>query len=172
MTSAARELVTTERLREFFAPRSIALVGASDNSGWARLIVASCKIAGFGGPLTPGPVGVALQSGALASVVLAFAKAHAIGLSVLTSMGNEAMMKTADVLDYLVEDEATKVICLFLEEIGDPVAFAAVAAKADRAGKPIVALKVGSSPAGQQAAMAHTGPVAGDDAVVDAVLPH
>jgi acyl-CoA synthetase (NDP forming) len=121
-------------------------------------------------PLTAGPVGVALQSGALASVVLAFARAHAIGLSVLTSMGNEAMMRTADVLDYLVEDEATKVICLFLEEIGDPVAFAAVAQKADRAGKPIVALKVGSSPAGQQAAMAHTGSVAGDDAVVDAVL--
>ncbi|HEU5391775.1 MAG TPA: acetate--CoA ligase family protein [Streptosporangiaceae bacterium] len=278
---AVRELVTTERLREFFAPRSIALVGASDNSGWARLIVASCATTGFQGPLTAvhpkaasafglpvvrslhdlpepadlafilapvqavesvlddmgetgitngvvlasgyrevgpdgrsledalvaravangvtilgpnclgfvnahtrsapyaltlpppltaGPVGVALQSGALASVVLAFARAHAIGLSVLTSMGNEAMMKTADVLDYLVEDAATKVICLFLEEIGDPVAFAAVAEKADRAGKPIVALKVGSSPAGQQAAMAHTGSVAGDDAVVDAVL--
>jgi acyl-CoA synthetase (NDP forming) len=278
---AARELVSPQRLREFFAPRSIALVGASDNSGWARLIVASCATAGFTGPLTavhpratsafglpvvrslrdlpepadlafilapleavegilddmgetgipngvvlasgyretgprgraheealvaratangvtllgpnclgfvnahtrsapyaltlpapliPGPVGVALQSGALASVVLAFAKAHAIGLSVLTSMGNEAMMKTADVVDYLVEDEATRVICLFLEEIGDPVAFAAVAAKADRAGKPIVALKVGSSPAGQQAALAHTGSVAGDDAVVGAVL--
>ena len=121
-------------------------------------------------PLIAGPVGVALQSGALASVVLAFAKAHAIGLSVLTSMGNEAMMKTADVLDYLVEDEATRVICLFLEEIGDPARFARVAEKADRAGKPIVALKVGSSPAGQQAALAHTGSVAGDDAVVDAVL--
>ena len=52
MTNAARELVTTERLREFFAPRSIALVGASDNSGWARLIVASCKTSGFGGPRT------------------------------------------------------------------------------------------------------------------------
>ena len=121
-------------------------------------------------PLIAGPVGVALQSGALASVVLAFAKAHAIGLSLLTSMGNEAMMKTADVLDYLVEDEATRVICLFLEEIGDPAGFARVAEKADRAGKPIVALKVGSSPAGQQAALAHTGSVAGDDAVVDAVL--
>ena len=279
--AAARGLVTPERLRAFFAPRSIALVGASDNSGWARFIVASCATAGFAGPLTAvhpratsafglpvvpslrdlaepadlafilapvqavegvlddmgaagipnavvlasgyrevgeagraledalldravangitvlgpnclgfvnahsrsapyaltlpppliaGPVGVALQSGALASVVLAFAKAHAIGLSLLTSMGNEAMMKTADVLDYLVEDEATRVICLFLEEIGDPARFARVAEKADRAGKPIVALKVGSSPAGQQAALAHTGSVAGDDAVVDAVL--
>ena len=113
---------------------------------------------------------MALQSGALASVVLTFAEAHAIGLSVLTSMGNEAMMKTVDVLDYLVEDEATRVICLFLEEIGDPAKFARVAEKADRAGKPIVALKVGSSPAGRQAALAHTGSVAGDDAVAGAAL--
>lgn len=278
---AWRDLLTPQRLREFFAPRSIALVGASDNSGWARFIVASCATAGFAGPLTAvhprarsafglpvvpslrdlpepadlafiltpvhavegvlddvgaagirnavvlasgyrevgedgrerqdamiaravangvtvlgpnclgfvnaharsapyalalpppltaGPVGVALQSGALASVVLAFAKAHAIGLSLLTSMGNEGMMKTVDVLDYLVEDEATRVICLFLEEIGDAARFARAAEKADRAGKPVVALKVGSSPAGQQAALAHTGSVAGDDAVVDAAL--
>jgi len=281
VSPASRELVTPQRLRAFFAPESIALVGACDNSGWARFIVASCAATGFDGPLTAvhpragtafglpvvpslrdlpepadlafilapvhavegvlddmgaagirnavvlasgyreagedgraledamlaravangvtvlgpnclgfvnahtrsapyalgllppliaGPVGVALQSGALASVVLSFARAHAIGLSVLASMGNEAMMKTVDVLDYLVEDEATRVICLFLEEIGDPAKFARVAEKADRAGKPIVALKVGSSPAGQQAALAHTGSVAGDDAVAGAAL--
>jgi acyl-CoA synthetase (NDP forming) len=277
----ARELVTPQRLRAFFAPKSIALVGASENSGWARFIVASCAATGFAGPLTAvhpraarafglpvvpslrdlpepadlafilapvqavegvlddmgaagipnavvlasgyreageegraledalaaraiangvtmlgpnclgfvnahtgaapyalsllppliaGPVGIALQSGALASVVLGFARAHAIGLSVLTSMGNECLMRTADVLDYLVEDEATRVICLFLEEIGDPAKFARVAEKADRAGKPIVALKVGASAAGQQAALAHTGSVAGDDAVAGAAL--
>ena len=278
---ASRELVTPQRLRAFFAPKSIALVGASENSGWARFIVASCAATGFAGPLTAvhprartafglpvvpslrdlpepadlafvlapvqavegvlddmgaagipnavvlasgyrevgengrtrqealvaraiangvtvlgpnclgfvnahtraapyalsllppliaGPVGVALQSGALASVVLGFARAHAIGLSVLTSMGNECLMRTVDVLDYLVEDEATRVICLFLEEIGDPAKFARVAEKADRAGKPIVALKVGASPAGQQAALAHTGSVAGDGAVASAAL--
>src|SRR6266516_3920450 len=49
---AARELVTPERLRAFFAPQSITLVGASDNSGWARFIVASCAATGFAGPLT------------------------------------------------------------------------------------------------------------------------
>src|SRR6185312_3771461 len=42
--------------------------------------------------------------------------------------------------------------------------------RADAAGKPIVALKVGSSPLGQEAALAHTGSVAGDDAVIDAAL--
>src|SRR5579863_9675948 len=278
---ASRRLVTPGRLREFFAPRSISMVGASDNSGWARFIVVNCGLTGFEGPLTavhpkatsafgrpvvpslrdleeppdlafilaplpavesvlddmgaagvpnaivlasgyrevgaegraledsmisraiandvtvlgpnclgylnahtgaapysltlPSPltagrVGIALQSGALAAVVLTFAKAHAIRLSMLTSVGNESMMKTVDVIDYFVEDEATGVIALFLEEIGDPVRFAQAAARADAAGKPIVALKVGSSPAGQQAALAHTGSVAGDDAVVSAAL--
>ncbi len=278
---ASRELVAPARLREFFAPRSIAMVGASDNSGWARFIVASCATTGFTGrlipvhptattafglpvapslrdvpepvdlafiltptqaveavlddmgaagvknaivlasgyrevgenglvledamtaraiangvtvlgpnclgflnahttsapfalnvppPLTAGPVGIALQSGALASVVLAFARAHGIGVSTLTSLGNECMMSTVDVLNYLVEDDATKVICLFLEEISDPAAFARAAANADEAGKPIVALKVGSSAVGQQAALAHTGSIVGDDAIVDAAL--
>ena len=50
---ASRELVTPERLRAFFAPRNIAMVGASDNSGWARFIVASCATAGFTGRLIP-----------------------------------------------------------------------------------------------------------------------
>src|SRR5579863_1617273 len=49
---ASRRLVTPGRLREFFAPRSISMVGASDNSGWARFIVLNCKLTGFAGPLT------------------------------------------------------------------------------------------------------------------------
>jgi acyl-CoA synthetase (NDP forming) len=277
----AGPLVTPERLREFFAPRSIAVVGASDTSAWARFVAASAAATGFDGPLIPvhpvhrqvfgrpavrslrdltepadlafimapteavetvlddagaagvrsviilaagyreageqgraleqrlvararahgitvlgpnclgflntsaragpfaltvplpliaGPVGIALQSGALASVVLGFARSRAIGVSTLTTMGNEAMISTTDVLDYLVQDDGTRVICLFLEEISDPERFARAAQDADRAGKPIVALKVGSSQAGQEAALAHTGSVAGDDAVVDAVL--
>jgi acetate---CoA ligase (ADP-forming) len=278
---AARSLITPERLAEFFAPRSIALVGASDTSGWARFIVAASSAVGYAGPLhpvhpvhekvfgrpavpslrdlpepvdlafilaptdavmgviddaaaadignvvvlasgyreagsrgreledelvakaarhgivllgpnclgflntgaaaapfaltvplplTPGPVGIGLQSGALSSALLAFARSQAIGVSTVASLGNEAMITTADVLDYLVADEQTKVVCLFLEEIGDPAAFSAAAERADQAGKPIVALKVGASQAGQEAALAHTGAVAGNDAVVDAVL--
>jgi acyl-CoA synthetase (NDP forming) len=280
-TSTARSLVTPGRLAEFFAPRSIALVGASEASGWARFIAMASAAVGFTGPmtpvhprvqtafgrpvvrslrdiadppdlafilapteavesviddaaatgvrhaivlasgyrevgpagrelerslvaraaeagiillgpnclgflntharvapfalgvplpLTPGPVGIALQSGALATVVLGYARARAIGISSLTSVGNEAMITIEDMLDYLVEDDDTKVICLFLEEVSDPAGFARAAARADAAGKPVIALKVGSSPAGQAAALAHTGSVAGDDAVVDSVL--
>ena len=45
--------VTPERLREFFAPRSLAVVGASDTSGWAQFILASSAATGFEGPLIP-----------------------------------------------------------------------------------------------------------------------
>jgi acetate---CoA ligase (ADP-forming) len=45
-------------------------------------------------------------------------------VSTLVTMGNESMITTADVLDYLVEDEHTRVICLFLEEISQPDLFA------------------------------------------------
>src|SRR5262249_42094450 len=106
----------------------------------------------------------------LASVVLAFARARAIGVSTLATVGNEAMITATDVLEYLIADDRTKVICMFLEQIGDPVRFARAAEAADRAGKPVVVLKAGSSPAGSQAALAHTGSVAGDDAVVEAAL--
>src|ERR1700733_15736630 len=51
--TARSSLVTPERLREFFAPRSIAVVGASDTSGWARFVAAGSKGAGFGAPLIP-----------------------------------------------------------------------------------------------------------------------
>jgi len=121
-------------------------------------------------PLRAGPVGLALQSGALASVMLAFARSRAIGVSTVVSLGNESMIETADVLEYLVDDEQTRVICLFLEEIREPDRFADAAERAARAGKPIVALKAGSSPVGQATALAHTGSIAGDDAVVDAVF--
>ena len=50
---ASRHLVTPQRLREFFAPRNVAMVGASDNSGWARLIVSSSTVTGFDGKLIP-----------------------------------------------------------------------------------------------------------------------
>ena len=46
-------LVTPARLREFFAPGSIAVVGASDTSGWARFLFSSAAVAGFDGPLIP-----------------------------------------------------------------------------------------------------------------------
>jgi acyl-CoA synthetase (NDP forming) len=121
-------------------------------------------------PLIPGPVGVVLQSGALASSVLTLAQARNVGLSLLVSMGNEAMISATDVMNYLIEDEATRVIAVFLESIRHPEEFERVARKALAHKKPIVALKIGRSAQSARTAMAHTGALVGDDAVNDAAL--
>ncbi len=121
-------------------------------------------------PLLRGPVGVVLQSGALASAVLNFAQSRNIGVSLLVSMGNESMVSMTDVMRYLIDDEQTRVIALFIEAVRRPAEFLALAREALAKGKPIVAIKVGRSQAGARVARAHTGSLVGDDAVVDAVF--
>ncbi|HUY77588.1 MAG TPA: CoA-binding protein, partial [Ktedonobacterales bacterium] len=132
------------------------------------------RITPYGLPIAPpmnaGPVGVVLQSGALASAVLTFSQAHAIGLSLLVSMGNESMISVTDVVDYLLEDDATRSIALFLESIRHPEELRRVAAKARERRKPIVAFKIGRSEASARTALAHTGALVGDDAVNDAAF--
>jgi acyl-CoA synthetase (NDP forming) len=120
--------------------------------------------------LQKGGVGVVLQSGALTTVMLKFSIAHAIGLSKVVCLGNEAIVRAADVLDYLIDDAETRVIAMFLEQIREGGRFLALAERALLCGKAIVVLKAGRTPAGQKAALAHTGAVAGDEAVVDAAL--
>lgn len=121
-------------------------------------------------PMNAGPVGVVLQSGALVSAVLTFAQAHAIGLSLLVSMGNESMISVTDVVDYLLEDEATRAIALFLESIRQPEELRRVAEKARAVRKPIIALKIGRNELSARAALAHTGALVGNDAINDAAL--
>ncbi|MCZ4519983.1 acetate--CoA ligase family protein [Rhodococcus ruber] len=124
----------------------------------------------IGRPLIEGTVGFVLQSGALASSVLQFAQSRNVGVSFLTAMGNESLMSVTDVMNYLVDDPNTSVIALFLESVRDPVEFRRIALRALRAGKPIVALKIGRSVLGARAALAHTGALVGDNAVIDAAF--
>ncbi len=79
-------------------------------------------------------------------------------------------LELADFIDALVDDEATKVIALYVETVRNPQKFRAAALKAARAGKPIVAFKIGRSEAGAKAAVSHTGALAGADRMYDALF--
>jgi acetate---CoA ligase (ADP-forming) len=150
--------------------RGLTILGPNGNG----FINAAARITPYGlpidDPLVGGPVGVVLQSGALASSVLTFAQTRNVGVSLLVSMGNESMVSMTDVMRYLIDDDATRVIALFIESIRRPPEFVALAREALAAGKPIVAIKVGRSQTGARVARAHTGSLVGDDAVVDAVF--
>jgi acyl-CoA synthetase (NDP forming) len=157
-------------LLAFAQQHELTLLGPNGNG----FINVTDRITPYGLPIAPplnaGPVGVVLQSGALTSAVLAFAQAHAIGLSLLVAMGNESMISVTDVVDYLLEDESTRAVALFLESIRQPTELRRVAEKACEYHKAIVALKVGRSEASGRAAFAHTGALVGNDTVNDAAL--
>jgi acyl-CoA synthetase (NDP forming) len=110
-----------------------------------------------------GGVSIISHSGAVLESFSASAwRAGGVGLNMLISAGNEPVTDMADYLDYLVDDSATRVICLVVEKIRRPAAFFAAAARARQAGKPIVAIKLARSERTQKMAMSHTGSLTGD----------
>lgn len=117
-----------------------------------------------------GCIGLATQSGAFGSASYGAAALRGLGLSCAVATGNEADVDVAECIDYLAEDDATRVICTALEACRDGAALRAALLKAADAGKPVVAIKIGRSAVGAAAAATHTGGLAGNDAVYDAVF--
>src|SRR5262245_5813312 len=95
---------------------------------------------------------------------------RAVGLSYIVSCGNQAGVGVEDYVDFLVDDEDTAVIGVFVEGFRRPERLRAVAARATARRKPIVALKVGHSENARLAMLAHTGSLAGAPEIVDTVL--
>jgi acetate---CoA ligase (ADP-forming) len=117
-----------------------------------------------------GPIGLATQSGAFGSASYGAAAQRGLGLSIAVATGNEADVDVAECIDYLAEDPHTHVICTALEACRDGAALRAALLKAAAASKPVVAMKIGRSAVGAAAAATHTGGMAGNDAVYDAVF--
>jgi acyl-CoA synthetase (NDP forming)/GNAT superfamily N-acetyltransferase len=122
-------------------------------------------------PVTPtaGRVGFASQSGGVGIELLARARQLDVGVSTFVSMGNKADVSTNDLLEYWREDDATDVIVLYLESLGNPDNFSRIARRLSR-DKPVVALKSGRSAPGARGTRSHTAALADPDAAVDAVL--
>ncbi len=116
-----------------------------------------------------GGLAIVSQSGGLLGSLVRAAQSWGIGLSYLVTSGNEADVELADYLHHFLQDERTKVVGAFIEGVRDGKKFTAVAQESLRLRKPIIALKVGRSAKGGAAAMAHTGALAGNDRVFDAV---
>ncbi len=119
--------------------------------------------------LPPGPVGVIFQSGGTFQFWLQQGAVRGLGFSYAVSSGNELDLDLADYINFMVEDVHTRLVACMVEGVRRPDAFMAAAEKALGAGKPIIMVKVGSSEQGKAAAQSHTGALAGDDQVFDAV---
>lgn len=118
-------------------------------------------------PYIKGGVSVASQSGALAASFLMWAKdMELMGVSKFFTVGNMADVDLNEAVEFLGEDENTRVIALYMEGIGQGRHFVEVAKKVSQK-KPVVAYKSGRTASGSGAVRSHTGAVAGNDKIYD-----
>ncbi|UCD00433.1 MAG: acetate--CoA ligase family protein [Promethearchaeota archaeon] len=109
-----------------------------------------------------GEIAMISQSGAMLTAMMDYSMTFPFGFSCNISLGNKADLGAIDFIEYLADDENTKVILCYLESIKDGNRFLEIMPKATRK-KPIVILKSGISEAGARAASSHTGALAGAD---------
>ena len=116
-----------------------------------------------------GPLALVSQSGALTASILDWAAGNGVGFSTVVSLGPNTAVDMAQVLDFLATDAQTHSIVVYLEGITDARRFMSALRAAANA-KPVVVLKAGRKPAGNRAALTHSGSIVGSDDVFDAAL--
>jgi len=123
--------------------------------------------------ITPksGKIALISQSGAICAALVEDASAQGIGFSAVISMGNKADQNEIDILEMLADHDQTKVIVMYLEDMGDGQRFLDICKDITRnKRKPVLVLKSGRSPEGAKAAMSHTGALMGSDEIYEALL--
>lgn len=116
-----------------------------------------------------GRVAIISQSGGLMADLMQKFSAFSVGISIAISIGNKAMVRETELLEYLSKDPNTSVIAFYIEGFGKNEGREFVQA-AQSCGKPVVVLKSGKTPAGMNAVSSHTASMAGDYKVFSEIL--
>lgn len=117
----------------------------------------------------PGHIAFLTQSGALGIALMGMTIVERIGVSAIVSIGNKSDIDDADLLEYLANDEATKVILIYLEGVKEGKRFIDVARKVSLT-KPIIVIKAGKTEVGARAVASHTGSLAGNVLIYSTVF--
>lgn len=130
-----------------------------------------------GKPLLPhwnegGRIAVVAQSGAVGFSFFDRGRERELPFRTVITTGNEACLEVFDFVEFLLDEGQTDVFILFLEDVKNPETFKRVADKALKAGKPLIVAKLGQSEASERATASHTGALAGDYRIYDAMFAH
>ncbi len=120
-------------------------------------------------PALPGNLALVSQSGAICGAILDWAHRAQVGFTSVVSLGGAIDVDFGEILAFLVADERTDAILMYVEGIRDARRFLSALRVAARV-KPVIALKVGRYASGSRAATSHTGAMVGSDAVFEAAL--
>lgn len=127
--------------------------------------------AAFAEPDLPiGRVFVASHSGSMIGALVSRGIARGVGFAGLVSVGGESDLSLGEVCFASLDDDGIEGYLLFLESMHHGELLQKFAVEAARRGKPVVAYKLGRSDAAAEMAATHTGSLAGEDDVADALL--
>jgi acetyl-CoA synthetase (ADP-forming) alpha subunit (EC 6.2.1.13)/branched-chain acyl-CoA synthetase (ADP-forming) alpha subunit (EC 6.2.1.-) len=116
-----------------------------------------------------GNVAIITQSGAIGLAMIGKTYVENVGLSAICSVGNRCDLDEADLLEYLIPHEDTKVILMYIEGLTEGEKLIKTLKRATQT-KPVVVVKSGRSKRGAAAAASHTGSLAGADNIFDAIM--
>ncbi len=117
-----------------------------------------------------GPIAFVTQSGAFGTAIAALARQRGLGLGYFINTGNQADLAFSELMAAVIEDPRIRVAAGYLEGLSDGAALVALARRCQVLGKPLVLTKVGRKASGARAAASHTGALAVEDEVFDAVI--
>ncbi|MFM8452689.1 MAG: acetate--CoA ligase family protein [Acidimicrobiaceae bacterium] len=121
------------------------------------------------GPYPPhGSISLVSQSGNFVSSFKNYARQTGVGVARAVSAGNAAMAGVPEFFDYFSSDESTNVTLAYIEGVVDGRHLANSMQKLCKE-KPLVVVKGGSTVGGARAASSHTGALASNDKIFDAV---
>lgn len=168
-------------LRAIARRYGMAVMGPN-SEGFANLDAALCPtfspaVTPSDTPLLPaalhnGRVAVIAQSGGMGFAFFDRGRPKEMAFNHIVTTGNEACLETFDVVEHLLDEGKTDAFLLLLEDIKTAETFRRVAAKALKAGKPIIVNKIGQSDAGRRAAASHTAALAGSYSAFRAMARH
>ncbi len=120
--------------------------------------------------LRPGTIGIAAQSGIFVGALLRYISSYKdLLISKVLGLGNKVDVDESDALSYLMDDEQTRIVAMYLEDIRDGKRFVEVARETVKR-KPVLLLKGGRTPAGARATASHTASMAVNDKVLEGAL--
>ncbi len=128
------------------------------------------------GPIRPkaalgnGQVSVISQSGGLGFAFFDRARERNIAFRYIVTTGNEAVLETSDVVDFMLDEGKSDVFMMLIEDVKTPDKFRRIAAKAAKLGKPLIVAKIGQTEPGRRAVASHTAALAGSHAAYRAIF--
>ncbi len=177
VTSGFREVGTQvgsdlhDRIREIANKGRIKIIGPNCMGVVVPRLNLNATFNSMLGSIKAGSVAVASQSGGVCTYIANGLTNSNVGVSKLVSMGNRCNLDFDEIVEYLGEDEETKVITLYIEGLEKPRQLMNIARQVVKR-KPIVVYKSGKAEELNQASLSHTGVLAGKYRLYEAAFTH